>query len=204
MKGGVERIGQALRYAGCGYEPIDHDQQFVRDGQIDSEGVGLLGSGFIQIDRALAHEYAHKPECFQVFDHAFVRQARAAGQRKSDQQARAFGQSEHCVSCRLHGIGPDAAAAHRALRAAGPRPEQPQIVVDLRGGTDSRATCLGGILLLDRDGRADAFDGVDERLLHALEELFGVRRKRLHVACAGLRRKACRKPAMTCPSRSGR
>jgi hypothetical protein len=68
------------------------------------------------------------------------------------------------------------------VRLADVREEQTQIVVDLGDGADGRARIRAGRLLLDRDGRGEAVDEIDIRLLHLLEELAGIRRQRLDIA----------------------
>src|SRR5262249_10279697 len=76
-----------------------------------------------------------------------------------------------------------------ALRAEGltePGVEDAQIVVDFRDGADCRTRRVARCLLLDADGRRQAADVIDTRLLHLAEELPGVRRERLQVAAAAL------------------
>jgi hypothetical protein len=62
------------------------------------------------------------------------------------------------------------------------RPEETQVVVDLRRRADGGARRLGGVLLLDRDGGGEAVDEIDVGLLHALEELPRVGAQRLDVS----------------------
>ena len=59
--------------------------------------------------------------------------------------------------------------------------QEAQVVVDLGDRADGRPRVPGGRLLVDRDGRGQALDEVDVRLVHLAEELPGVRRQRLHV-----------------------
>jgi hypothetical protein len=70
----------------------------------------------------------------------------------------------------------------RAVRRAGAGVEQAQVVVDFGDGADGRARVVAGGLLLDRDRRREAFDQVDVRLFHQLQELPGVGRERLDIA----------------------
>jgi hypothetical protein len=65
---------------------------------------------------------------------------------------------------------------------ADPRPKEPHIVVDLGDRADRGARVPRGGLLLDGDRRRQAFDVVDVRLLHHVEELAGVGRERLDIA----------------------
>ena len=81
------------------------------------------------------------------------------------------------IGNRLRGLRADLALATRAKRAGHARPEQLQVIVDLRHRADGGARALDRIRLLDRDRRRDAADFVDPRLVHAIEELPHVRRE---------------------------
>ena len=76
----------------------------------------------------------------------------------------------------------DLLAAVRAVRHADVGEQQPEVVVDFGDRADRRPRVRAGRLLLDGDGRRQAVDQVDVRLLHLLEELPRVRRQRLDVA----------------------
>ena len=69
-----------------------------------------------------------------------------------------------------------------AARRAHPGEEQAQVVVDLGDGPDGGAGVVRGGLLLDGDGRGQALDVVDVRLLHDRQELPGIGREGFHVA----------------------
>src|SRR3982074_2097383 len=62
-----------------------------------------------------------------------------------------------------------------------PRPQQPQVVVDLRARADRRARVARGRLLVDRDRRREPLDRVDVRLVHLTQELPCVRGERFDV-----------------------
>ena len=66
-------------------------------------------------------------------------------------------------------------------RRGGPREQQLQVIVQLRHRADGGARRAHRIRLVDRDGRRNAGDAVDLRLVHAIEELPRVRRERLDV-----------------------
>jgi hypothetical protein len=113
-------------------------------------------------------------------------------------------QLQHRIDRRAHRVRVHAPVALRAVCVADARPEQPEIVVDLRGGPDRRAARLGRVLLLDRDRGRDPLDRVDERLLHALEELLGVGGERLDVAALTLGvERVERERALPRPGRAG-
>ena len=56
-----------------------------------------------------------------------------------------------------------------------------EVVIDLRDRADGAARAAHVVDLLDGDRGRDAFDRIHLRLVHALEELPRVRRKRLHI-----------------------
>ena len=60
--------------------------------------------------------------------------------------------------------------------------QQPHVVGQLGHGADRGAGVLHRVALVDGDGRRDALDVLDLRLVHALQELPRVGRKALHVA----------------------
>ena len=121
----------------------------------------------------------------------------------SSAAARALGQLQHLIDHLAHGLRGEIDAVIGAARDAGAREEQAQVVVDLGDRADGRARVVRGRLLLDGDGRRQAFDAVDVRLVHHREELPRIRRQRLDVAPLALRHTACRTRARTCPSRTG-
>ena len=70
----------------------------------------------------------------------------------------------------------------RAVRIADARIQEAQVVVDLGDRAHGRARVVRRRLLLDRDRRRQAFDQIDVGLVHQLQELPRVRRKRLDIA----------------------
>src|SRR5204863_48161 len=95
----------------------------------------------------------------------------AADERRQDHEARSVPELQHLVDDLLGRLAADRAAADVAVRMSDPGPEQPQIVVDLGHRPDRGARVAGGRLLIDRDGRRQALDRVDVRLVHLAEEL---------------------------------
>ena len=71
----------------------------------------------------------------------------------------------------VHGIPRHRLAALAAVRPPDACEEQPQVVVDLRGGADGRAGVAGVGLLLDGHRGTDALDQIHVRLVHPLQEL---------------------------------
>ena len=95
------------------------------------------------------------------------------------------GQGQHLVDDLLDALALDGVAV-RAVRDADPGEQQPEVVVDLGDGADRRPRVAARALLVDRDGRRQAVDLVDVRLLHLAEELAGVRAEALDVAALAL------------------
>ena len=106
----------------------------------------------------------------------------AADHRREHLEPGALRQRHQPVDDLLRRLPADRLAADRAVRPAGARVQQPQVVVDLGDGADRGARVAAGRLLVDGDGRRQALDEVDVRLVHLTQELPRVRRQRLDVA----------------------
>ena len=106
----------------------------------------------------------------------------AADDRRQHVDALVVRREHHHVDDALERLRRDLAPAEVAVRHADVGEQQPQVVVDLGDRADGRARIRAGGLLLDGDGRRQAVDQIDVRLLHLLEELPGVRRQRLDIA----------------------
>ena len=116
---------------------------------------------------------------FSTTSACFTRPGKFQGEGHLD--GRALGQGEHAARGTRHGVGAHLVPALRAIRAAHPRPKQPEVVVDLSRRSYRGATGLGGILLLDGHGGRDPLDRVDVGFLHPLEKLLRVGGERLDV-----------------------
>ena len=79
----------------------------------------------------------------------------------------------------LDGMGLHFLPAHGGIGPADAREQQPQEVIDFRGGGDGRARVPDVHLLLDGDGRGDALDHLHIGLGHPAQELAGVGRQAL-------------------------
>ena len=98
----------------------------------------------------------------------------------------------------------DRPAAVRAVRVADAREEQAQVVVDLGDGADGRARVAAGALLVDRDRRARGPRCSRRRASPSGRGTGGRRPTAIRRSAAAPRRRSCRRPATTCPSRTGR
>ncbi|MBV6474547.1 MAG: hypothetical protein MOGDAGHF_00007 [Rhodocyclaceae bacterium] len=86
----------------------------------------------------------------------------------------------------LRRVAPHRPAAAAAEQPGPPRVEQLEVVVQFRHGADGGARGAHRVGLVDGDGRRDAVDAVDLRLVHAVEELPRVGREGLDVAALAL------------------
>ena len=107
------------------------------------------------------------------------------GDGEGDEGAAGSG-SQQLVGDALGGVPPDRPAALPAVQRGGPGVEQLQVVGQLGHRADRRARGAHRVGLVDGDGRGDAVDPVDARLVHALEELPGVGGEGLDVPALAL------------------
>ncbi len=189
----------ASRVADVGphHDAVDHHVDVVREFLVERRRLGDLVERAVDLDalEALLEELG---ELLAVLALA------AAHDRRQQIEPRALRQRQHAVDHLRHGLALDRQAGRRRIGHADARPQQPHVVVDLGDGADGRARVLRGGLLLDRDGRRQAVDLVDVRLLHHLQELPGIGRQRLRRSGAGPRHRWCRRRARICPSPTGR
>ena len=103
--------------------------------------------------------------------------------RRQDHQPRAFRERERRVNHLRDRLRLEFDLRMiRAVRIADAREEETQVVVDLGDRPDRRSRVVAGGLLLDRDRRRQAFDQVDVRLFHQLQELARICGQRLDIA----------------------
>ena len=69
------------------------------------------------------------------------------------------------------------------------RPEHFHVIAYLGHSADRRTARLDRVALLDGDGRRNAFDAIHARLVHAIEELARIGRKRLDIPALPLGKK---------------
>ena len=124
-------------------------------------------------DKALAREFL---QILLVFALA------PADDRRHHHQALFGFQGEHVLQDLLRGLARDFVAADRAMRHADGGVEEAQVIVDLGDGADGGTRTAAGGFLLDRDGGAQAVDGIDIGALHLIQELAGIGGQGLDVA----------------------
>src|SRR5262249_10918917 len=81
----------------------------------------------------------------------------------------------------LRRLAAERSASDRIVRATHRGKKNTQIIVDLSRSCDCRSWVCAGAALFDGDGRRQAFDEIDIRLFHLIEELPSVSGKALDV-----------------------
>ena len=123
---GLEEPGAELRFHP---EAIDHDLDRVLE---------LLVERDLVFEEALlaVHLHAREPVAPELFQELAVLALPVADDWRVDREAGALGELKDLVDDRLDRLAGDRAAADRAVRAADPRVEQTEVVVDLRDRAD--------------------------------------------------------------------
>ena len=171
----LEGVGQARFHALAHDEAVDDD--------LDRMLLVLLELDVLADVHDLAVDaHAYITFVTDVCEDLLVFALLAAHDLRHDEQLRALRQLADLVDHLVDRLLRDGLAALRAVRMAGARKQQAQVVVDLRDRADRRARVVARRLLVNRDGRREAVDLVDVRLVHLAEELARVRRERLNVA----------------------
>ena len=155
----VDRVLDVLRHARDGVELVHFS--------VDAHAREALRAQLLEQIRLLA---------FAARDH-----------RREDHEAAILRQRGELVDHLGDGLRFERELVLGAVRRAGARVQQAQVVVDLCDGAHGRARIVAGRFLLDRDRRRQALDQVDVGLGHQLEELACVGGERFHVAALALR-----------------
>ncbi len=177
--GHLDRIGQSLAQVVPHHQPIDDDRDVVLVALVEHDRL-------LQHAQAVVDLHAREAVRAQLVQQLPVLALAPPHDRRHHHEARPVPQLHHLVDDLLGGLPDDRPAADRAVRLAHARPQQAQVVVDLRHRADGRAGVARGRLLVDRDRRAQALDRVDVGLVHLAEELPRVGRQRLDVAALPL------------------
>jgi len=185
-RGELERGGDGL------LEPRSDarlDEQAVDD-DFDGVVLALVESGRRVEGIELAID-AHADEAVlrELFELLAVGAFAAAHDGSEDHDA-VVDLAEIAVEDGLHdlvaGLAGDGLAASGAVRNADGAVDDAEIIVNFGDGTDGGARRAGGGFLLDGDGGGEAFDDVDLRALHLVEELAGVGGEGFDVAALAL------------------
>ncbi len=172
--GGLDRLGEAAPQFRFHHQAVDHDRDVVFELFVEDDV--LVEPAQLAVD--LGPRVALEPHLLEQFP---VLAFAAADDRRHHHEFLAVLDRHQPVDDLLLGLAGDLLAALGAERMADPRPEQPQVVVDLGDRADRRARVARGRLLVDRDRRREALDRVDVGLLHQPQELARVRGQRLDI-----------------------
>ena len=170
----LERVREAAAVVGAHGEAVHHDRDVVVHLAVELRRLGELDQ------RAVDHG-AHEALLARRLEQFAELALPAAHERREDLDPGALGPAEHRVGDLAGALPLHRAAAVGAVRRAGPRVQQAQVVVDLGDRADGGARIVPGGLLLDRDRGREPLDRVDVGLLHEPEELPGIGRERLDV-----------------------
>ena len=161
----LERVGQPLPLVDAECDPVHENvERAVRlgDGVEFDNGAGDDGPGeSVLLERG---------------------EAPVAGPGEGDEGPRPRGLPGKLGDDSVDRVADDRAAALETVDGADAGEEDAEEIEDLGDRGHGRARVLGGALLLDGDGRGNAFDEVGVGLVHPFEELAGVGGERFDVA----------------------
>ena len=116
-----------------------------------------------------------------VLQHLGVFTLAAPHHRRHHLDAGTLRQGHDLVDDLVHRLLADLPAALGAVGHAHPRPQQAEVVIDLRHRAHGGAGVLAGGLLVDGDGRGQAVDIVHVGLVHLAQKHTGVGAEALHI-----------------------
>jgi hypothetical protein len=170
----LDRVGQPLARVLPHDQPVDDDRDVVLVLLVEDDV--LLEQPYLAVDL-----HAREALGAQLLELLAVLALAPAHDRRHHHEARALLERHDLVDDLLRRLRGDRAPAVEAVRLADPRPQQPQVVVDLRDRPDGRAWIARRRLLVDRDRRRQALDRVDVGLVHLPEELARVGAQRFDI-----------------------
>ena len=171
---GLDRVSDAPAVVLPHREAVDHHRDVV---VLPTIQLGRVG----ELDQRAIHDGADEALLERVLEELAELALSPADERREDLDLRARRPGEHLIGDLRRRLTSYRATAVGAVRRAGARVEQAQVIVDLGDRADGGARIGAGRLLFDRDRGGEPLDRVDIGLLHQPEELTGVRRERLHV-----------------------
>ena len=173
------RVGQPLAQLRPHHQPVHHHRDVVLVALVEDD---LL----LELAQLAVDLHAREALAAQLGQLLAVLALAPAHDRRHDHEPRALVQAHDLVDDLLRRLRGDRPPAVEAVRLADPRPQQAQVVVDLRDRADRRARVARRRLLVDRDRRRQPLDRVHVRLVHLPQELTRVGAQRLDVAALAL------------------
>ena len=161
---GLHRIGQPLFGTGLDGQPVDDHLDIVLFLLLQRRRLGQGMHHTVDPNPAVALGVQLVEEVDEL--------ALAGPHHRSEHlKLSALGHGQHLIDDLLRGLSRDPLATHRAVRRAGTRVEQTQVVVDLGDSADGGARVAVGGFLVDGYRRRKPLDEVDVGLVHLTEEL---------------------------------
>ena len=176
LQRGLDRIGQP------GANPIAHDQPI--DHRLDRVALALPQPDRFrssELDNFAIHPNPDKAFAFRFLDHVAEFAAFVPHQRREQDNFRFRRIGEDLIDNLLRRLAEDRLPGQRIVRLADRRKKDAQIIVNLRRGRNDGAGIRPRAALFDGDRRRKAFNEIDVRLFHLVEELPGVSREALDV-----------------------
>ncbi len=161
-------------------------QQDAVDDGFDGVVLALVEGRRIGEVDDLAIDTGTKPLLIKLIQQILKLALAASDDWSHDRDALAGAELQDALDDLLGGLAGDGAAAVGAMGGADRGVEQAEVVVDLGDGADGGPWAAAGGFLLDGDGRAEAFDGIDVGTLDLVEELAGVGGERFDIAALAL------------------
>ena len=161
------------------HEPVDEHLDRVLLRLLE---LGRLG----QLVQLAVDVGAHEPVLAQLRELGRELALAVAHDGREDGEPLALGQLEDLIDHLLDRLRRDRQPALVAVHLADARPQQAQVVVDLRDRSHGRARIARARLLLDRDRRRQPLDRVEVGLVHLIQKLARVGRQRFHITALAL------------------
>ena len=178
-QGGLEAFGQALLHVVAHLQAVDHDVDVVLLGLFQLGQVAKFNHFAVD---AKAHIALGLHLRKQVAELALA----IARHRCEHHDLGISRQGQRGIDHLRDGLGRQRVAVGGAVRCAGAREQQAQVVVDLGDGADRGTRVVAGGFLLDGDGGREALDHIDIGLVHARQKLAGIGREAFHIAALAL------------------
>ena len=173
------RVAKAGAYALLERKSVHHDLDIVLFVLVQRDVLA-------KVVKAAVDAHAGVSASFGIGQHLFMHTLLRAHNGCQHQKALALGQLADLIYDGVGALPSDLLAADRAMRHAHACVQQTQIVVDLCHGTHGGTRVFGGSLLVDRNGGAQAVDGVHVGLVHLPQKHTRIRGQRLDKTAVSL------------------
>jgi hypothetical protein len=170
----LDTVGQARGDVRAQNQAIDH--------RIDGVAAACVEfSNIFEMHQFSIDPRPHQSLAAHALEHRRVPSTLIANQRSQYLHATLCRQRHHRVHDLRRALPGDELTAHRAGRGPHPGKEQPQKIVDLRGGGHRAARTASRAPLLDSDGGTQAVNALDIGFGQLIQILPGMHRQRLDV-----------------------